>query len=199
MAFLQALGKVCIFLYRTIRDTLRNLQSVPSTKSKTPAATALPPGQVVKMLERLGQHGIEGTFRLFGILVEQLGFGGALLVASFWFINHNATADQKHRMIEMYVLGQGINLVWPVIVVFVGCVVVMLTQHHIYKVKQRILQNRIDELAQEKTRLQEEAIGRRLRHSDEPSAHQDVQGASIETSFSTKPKPVKEPGKKGKS
>jgi hypothetical protein len=114
---------------------------------------------------RTVQEAVEGSFRLFGILIEQVGFLGALLIATLWFINRNATQDQKRRIIEMYVLGQGISLVWPVVAVFVGCVVVVFAQHYIHQKKEQVLQTRINELAEEKTHLQEEAVGRKLRHA----------------------------------
>ena len=63
--------------------------------------------------KRVAEATLEGTFRLFGILVEQVGFMGALLVVVLWFINTNATSEQKKRIIDMYVLGQGISIVWP--------------------------------------------------------------------------------------
>jgi len=111
---------------------------------------------------------------------------GALLVVVLWFINTNATSEQKKRIIDMYVLGQGISIVWPVIVVFVGCILVVFAQHQIHKKTEQVLQTRIDELAEEKTKLQEEAIGRKLRHAAETSS-------ALE-----KPKPKKDVGKKPK-
>ena len=60
-----------------------------------------------------GNTGPAAFFNLIATVVERFGWPGFLLAFSLYSVQTYATNEQKTRIIEMYVLGQGVGGVWP--------------------------------------------------------------------------------------
>jgi hypothetical protein len=101
---------------------------------------------------------------LFGTIIERFGLGGAIVVAVVAEFEIHATTEQHHELIDKF-LGHGTGTFWTVAVSGLLFVAVSLAQRSHYRKSAVILQKRIDELVEEKTRLHEALIGRSLRHA----------------------------------
>lgn len=103
-------------------------------------------------------------FDLLGTIVEKFGWPGALLLFGLYFVERYATSAQKSSIIDIYVLGRGISPQWPIIVVSVISIAGLLAQKRYYDSKVAAINGRLDEVAAEKSRLQEELVGKKLNH-----------------------------------
>jgi hypothetical protein len=104
-------------------------------------------------------------------LVETFGWPGTVLVLGFWFFQVNATPDQKQRVIEMLISGTGIS--WAIAALSATFILVVLAQHHWYNRRVAILKRRLEEVAGEKSRLQEQQSGKQLRHGENFKPEED--------------------------
>jgi hypothetical protein len=103
---------------------------------------------------------------IFTTLVEKIGLVGAVFFTGLWFVQINATAEQKRQIIGMYVLGERIGDVYPTMVLALAFAAVVLGQHYIYKRKLKIKSTEIDRLSEWKTEHQQGRINAPLHHSD---------------------------------
>jgi hypothetical protein len=110
---------------------------------------------------------VESVFDLLSIFVDRFGMPGTALIFGAWFVNQNATVEQKRAIIGRYVLGDGLSPWWPLIIISVVAIFVVWAQSWRHKQKIAAMSKRLDELAAEKSRLQELLAGRGLRHGDE--------------------------------
>ncbi len=81
-----------------------------------------------------------------------------------WFVQSFATDAQKREIIEIYVLGKSVQVIWPISVVCALAVAVVLAQKRYYDKKVAELQSQIDTVALEKSRLQESQAQKALSH-----------------------------------
>lgn len=113
------------------------------------------------------QSAVEGFFGLLGILVDRFGWPAVVLCGGAWFTNQNATIEQKRKIIDRYVLGEGIAPWWPLIVIAIVCVLVVWAQDWKHRHEVSVMRERLNEVAAQKNRLQELLAHRKLRHADE--------------------------------
>jgi len=94
---------------------------------------------------------VTGFLNIVAILVERFGWPGFLLCGGMFFVVEYATLEQKHKLIELYLLGQGT----PYVACAVSAlfVLVLMAQHSLYKRKLRVLEQRIGVLEREKDRV----------------------------------------------
>src|SRR5260370_291656 len=109
--------------------------------------------------------GIQGFAQIFTSLVETFGWPGASVVLAFWFVVWYATAEQKQRIIEVYVLGAGVSRVWPLLVLSLLFVAVVLAQYRLYKRKMALLSAELEREGQAKSALQGKQITKPLQHA----------------------------------
>ena len=102
-------------------------------------------------------------FNLVGGVVEKFGWPGTILILGFSFVVFYATADQKHRIIEMYVLGNGTP--FGEVLVCVLFSIVLWAQHSFQRRKLLLERERAANAEMEKLRIQSqlEEANRRLR------------------------------------
>jgi hypothetical protein len=111
-----------------------------------------------------GNTGSAAFFNLIATGVERFGWPGSLLAFSLYFVQTYATNEQKTRIIEMYVLGQGIGDAWPMIVLCLLFAAAFFAQNKYFRGKLKAMDRRLTEVADEKSRVQERAVGKALRH-----------------------------------
>lgn len=100
-------------------------------------------------------------------IVERFGWPGAFVVLLYGFVVRYATPDQKQRIIELYVLGNGIGNAYPIgIMAGIGLLVVV-AQHRVNSKQQGVLKAEIRRLASWKTEHQQKSIPSDLHHSED--------------------------------
>lgn len=108
---------------------------------------------------------IEAIAQVFSRLIENFGWPGALLIIGWISVYLWGTDDQKHRIIEMYVLGTGIAGMWPMVVSSVVFVLVLLAQRSFYLRKIGVINEELAREGREKSALQAQLSGRDLQHA----------------------------------
>jgi hypothetical protein len=111
-----------------------------------------------------GNTGPAAFFNLIATVVERFGWPGFLLAFSLYSVQTYATNEQKTRIIEMYVLGQGVGGVWPEIVLCLLFAAAFFAQNKYFRRKLKSMDQRLTEVADEKSRVQERAVGKALKH-----------------------------------
>lgn len=106
------------------------------------------------------------VFAFLGIVVERVGWPGTIVIFWIYLIEKYGTDAQKRAMIDMYILGQGLPAFWPIAFVSIASVLALLAQRRFYGMKLDSMSKRLDEIATEKSRLQEQLVGKALQHSD---------------------------------
>jgi hypothetical protein len=129
---------------------------MPETKS--PRKTSSQPGKFAV--------GIQSLARVINTLIETFGWPGTLLVLGFWFVVSYATAEQKQRIVEIYVLGTGISRLWPLLFLTVVFVTTLLAQRSYYVSKLKILSDEVEREGRLKSALQAELTQRQLQHAE---------------------------------
>lgn len=97
-------------------------------------------------------------------LTDKIGISGALLFFGCLFVVYYATLEQKQRLIDMYLLGNGLGSFWPNVVVALLALCVIAMQQSILKGRIRQLQEEVAREGREKSRLQEKLQRRTLQH-----------------------------------
>lgn len=98
--------------------------------------------------------------------VSKLGWWGAILFGGAIATDRWASPEQKQQIIDMYLLMRWHGNYWCLLSVSALVVLVFLAQRHHYKVRLGAMQNELDRVSNEKTRLQEAHADRSLHHSD---------------------------------
>jgi hypothetical protein len=106
------------------------------------------------------------VFDLLGTIVERFGWPGAIALFGMYLVERYGTVAQKREIIDLYILGHGLPALWPIAIVSATCIVALLAQKRYYDRKLTSVSKRLDEVASEKGRLQEQLVGKPLRHSD---------------------------------
>jgi len=108
----------------------------------------------------------QAFINLFSTLVEKLGWPGAVAMGMMYCFIKWPNEEQKHRIISMYVLGEGISRFWPNAVLSIMFLLVLFIQHRSYRKKLKILDDEVHRAGSEKSKFQEQAAGRTLKHSN---------------------------------
>jgi hypothetical protein len=98
-------------------------------------------------------------------LVERFGWPGVLVIFVMYMILYHATDEQRHAMIDMYVLGRGIGNIYPNIIMGGLFVCVVFGQRYAFQKKIRLMEKELARIGSEKSTRQEEAMGTRLHHA----------------------------------
>lgn len=96
---------------------------------------------------------------LFTTLVEKFGWPGALLLLGFAFITLGAGAGTKDEIIRRYVLGEGIELGWPLLVLAAFFLMVLFAQRRWYRHRLELMQEELTREGREKSLLQKRLLG----------------------------------------
>lgn len=110
-----------------------------------------------------------GWIAFFGVvevLLDRFGWPGALLLYVIYFVERNATSEQKRAMIDEYVLGKGINLQYPLIVLGALFILTFFAQRIYYGKKLKLMKAELKRLGEWKTKHQEKQVGGPLHHSE---------------------------------
>lgn len=106
-----------------------------------------------------------GFFSLVEAILDRFGWPGALLIYGIYFIEKNAMQDQKRAVIDLYLLGKGINLQYPLIILGGVFILAFLAQWRYYHRKFRLMKEEVRRLGEWKTKHQEQKVGGPLHHS----------------------------------
>jgi hypothetical protein len=85
-----------------------------------------------------------------------------------WFVEKNASPEQKIRIIDVYVLGVGLSQRWPLMLESLAFGLVLLAQRAIYRHRLYTKQLELDRAAKWKTDHQRDRTGAPLHSSDPP-------------------------------
>lgn len=83
-------------------------------------------------------------------------------------IEYRATDEQRHAIIDMYILGKGIKTLYPILTMGVLFLFVALAQRYWYRRKITLLERELLRVGSEKSVKQETAIGVPLHHASLP-------------------------------
>jgi hypothetical protein len=114
--------------------------------------------------------GIQALAQIFTSLVETFGWPGASVVLTFWFTVWYATAEQKQRIIETYILGTGIARLWPMLIMAFLFAATGLAQYQWYVKKIKTLSNEVEREGKAKSELQEKQLAKQLEHAKTTTA-----------------------------
>src|SRR5882672_8047859 len=115
-----------------------------------------------------GHGGIDYLRQVLGLIshiIDRFGWPGAVIVFGYLFVEKNGTVQQKQEIIDKFILGKGIDDLYPLIILGVLSMLVMLAQRHYYQQREKILQKEIDRLAEWKSAYQEAHIPADLHHT----------------------------------
>jgi len=98
--------------------------------------------------------------------VDRFGWPGALILISFFFVQYNGTPAQKQEIIDKFVLGKGVDRIYPFIVIVIIGLLTFFAQNIYWQRKVKALKVEIERLAKWKTDHQQKQIGGDLHHTD---------------------------------
>jgi hypothetical protein len=107
---------------------------------------------------------IVSVIRFFTTLVDRFGWPGAALIALGMSIQLWGTSEQKHQMVDMFILGKGMHTWWPMVVPSVAFVLLVWAQRETNKKEIKKIREEMRRIGAEKSALQEKLSQRRLRH-----------------------------------
>ena len=84
-----------------------------------------------------------------------------------YFLERHATDEERHALIDMYLLGRGLRPIYPIVVTGTVFILVLLAQRQLYKRKENQMIKEIARIGEEKSRQQEAALKVKLHHSPE--------------------------------
>lgn len=109
---------------------------------------------------------IQSIANIATTVVETFGWAGALFISSFSFVIAYATTEQKQRIIDLYVLGEGISKLWAVLILSGLFVITAIAQHRSYTKKLKVVTDELERVGKEKSELQEAKLKKTLQHAD---------------------------------
>jgi hypothetical protein len=112
-----------------------------------------------------GVAAVQGLAKVFTSITETYGWPGGILFLVYAFVYQFATPDQKQRIIEMYVLGNGLRQIWPIAVVCLVALCTILAQNRSHRKKVKTLTDELEREGNEKSGLQQTSAGRPLQHA----------------------------------
>jgi hypothetical protein len=104
------------------------------------------------------------VIHFFTTLVDRFGWPGAFLIAALSAIQLWSTSDQKHAMIDKYILGVGMKPWWPFVVLSVLFLLLAWAQHLMYRREVKVIKAEMRRIGAKKSELQEEIARKPLRH-----------------------------------
>ncbi len=107
------------------------------------------------------------VFRSVETLSDKFGWPAVFLILGYVFVFKFASLEQKQTLIDMYLLGKGIDQWYPIGVVVAFATLLLLAQDFWWRRKDRIKQREIDRLSQWKSDFQEHHIGTKLHHTQD--------------------------------
>ncbi len=108
---------------------------------------------------------IQSIANIITTIVETFGWAGALFICSFSFVLLYATETQKQRIIDLYVLGEGISRLWAVLILSGLFVITAVAQHRSYQKKLKVITDELERVGKEKSELQEATLKMQLPHA----------------------------------
>lgn len=102
------------------------------------------------------------------IFVRKFGWPSVVIVFGGWFLVQYASLEQKRELIDRYILGKGIEAVYPIVILAGLFGVVVYGQYRFYKADVSALREELGRVGKEKSDLQELLAGRSLNHRFEP-------------------------------
>ena len=124
------------------------------------------PTAPVKVQPSTADVTIKAFAQVFTSIVETFGWPGALIIFGAWFIVTYATAEQKQRIIETFILGTNIARIWPLLIMAATFVVTLIAQHRWYLKNLQALSREVDREGKVKSELQEELSNKQLQHAN---------------------------------
>lgn len=109
--------------------------------------------------------GWHASATVFNKLADVFGIPGTFLVLLWLSVQNWASADQKQRIIETYVLGTGLSQWWPCIAVTVLAGLLVWAYRDRSDKRVRLIREELDRCGAEKSALQQLVAGRKLEHS----------------------------------
>ena len=103
--------------------------------------------------------------QIFEKLTDKLGIPAAFLLLVYMFVTLFASTEQKHALIDMYLLGRGINSMYPFALEGVAFLLLFYSQNYWFRKKIKVLENELKRMGDQKSSLQENQIGEQLPHS----------------------------------
>lgn len=99
-------------------------------------------------------------------LIDRVGWPGLLVFFVFFIMQFWASAEQKTRIVETYVLGTGIFHAWPIVFLGVIFAATCIAQQRIFTKKIDVLAKELDRVGNEKSSLQQELTDHRLQRGN---------------------------------
>jgi hypothetical protein len=99
-------------------------------------------------------------------VVSTLGWPGAFVVISIWAIHNWATIEQKHSLIDKYILFNWNGNYWCIIGPSLAISMIFLAQNYYFRKKVSLKDEEIKRLTEERNKLQEELSQKKF-HSSE--------------------------------
>ncbi|HEY2392671.1 MAG TPA: hypothetical protein VGK22_15965 [Candidatus Angelobacter sp.] len=102
---------------------------------------------------------------VFEKIADKFGIPTAFGVMSFVAVSMWATTEQKRAIIDMYVLGRGVDQIYPIVIFSVIAVVLSFCQNRYFRRQLRLKDDEIARLAEYKSEHQQSQIDKRLHHT----------------------------------
>jgi hypothetical protein len=104
-------------------------------------------------------------FGLIETVIDRFGWPGALLIYATYFLEKNATPEQKRSLIDLYFLGNGFTLHYPLVILSGVFILAFVAQWGYYQKRVRLMKEELKRLGEWKTQHQEQRVGGPLHHS----------------------------------
>lgn len=98
--------------------------------------------------------------------IDRFGWPGALVIFGYSFVEFHGTPEQKTRLIEVFIFGNGVWGQYPFYVLLALFMGLFLAQHQLYRKRERVLKDEIERLAAWKTAHQDARIDVDLHHTE---------------------------------
>lgn len=99
-------------------------------------------------------------------VLDRFGWPGFIVAYGIYFVQQNATLEQKRALIDLYLLGHGIDIYYPLILLMCLWALAFFAQRTYYRKKLAVMENELKRLGQWKSDHQEKQIGTSLHHSE---------------------------------
>jgi hypothetical protein len=107
---------------------------------------------------------IIACIQFFTTLVDRFGWPGAALIVGSTAVQLWSTPDQKHQIVDMFILGKGMHAWWPLAVPSTVFVLLAWAQRILHKKEVKAIRGEMRREGAKKSELQQELSRRRLRH-----------------------------------
>jgi len=93
---------------------------------------------------------------LFMTIVDRVGWPGLLVIGFFAVLFGYGSIEQKREFIDIYILGKGIQGVWPIVLLSAIFAATVVAQLRVYGRKIALLEKELERVGNEKSELQQE-------------------------------------------